>query len=95
MSHTIRPASVTLTAYNLGPDATEADFDAWASFVARWIDEAAGCYVVVDQHPFSNGPAADTIAAGCDEDEVAVREAVERLWEAWCGESSADAEVAS
>lgn len=38
---TVRPiVSITLFAASLGTEATEADFDAWAAYVAANIDDA-------------------------------------------------------
>lgn len=66
--------SITLTACNMG-DVTEADFDAWHRYVCDHIDEALGFEVhEVDQHPFANGPAKNTISGATDEQEEAIRE---------------------
>ena len=46
---------ITLSSANMGPQATEADFDAWVAYVAREIDEALGIDAEVDQFAFT-GP---------------------------------------
>jgi predicted DNA-binding helix-hairpin-helix protein len=77
--------TLTLTAYNLG-DATEADFDAFTSYVAEKIDDATGLNVTVEQHPFRSGPSTDTIVGATDEQQETIREAVESLWQSWCAQ---------
>ena len=80
--------SVTLTAYNLGPDATEADFDSFAAYVAEHIEGETGMNISVDQFPFANsGHAKDEISGATDSEARAIREALELLWEEWCSES--------
>ena len=88
MSTTRRTATVRLTAYNMGPYATEADFDAWVRYVAANIDEATGLDVTVDAFQFAGR------GAGGDEDEISgweteedretIGEALEALWERGC-----------
>lgn len=82
--------NVTLTAYNMGSEATEADFDAWASYVAEHIDEALDLTVEVDQHGFPGGPAEDTIqgATSDQRDEIRRYLAVDG-WEAFCSSMAA------
>jgi len=53
--------TVTLTAYNLAPGATKADFDAWTTYVTERIDGACGFVVQVDAFGFEVGPADDQI----------------------------------
>lgn len=82
---------VTLTAQNLGPDADEKAFDDWAAYVANNIDEASGVPVYsVDQYAFTGrnmGGSEDTIEGATDEQRVAIREALEALWERGCAEN--------
>lgn len=80
--------SVILTAQNMGPDATEADFDAWANYVAARASEWLGFEVDVDQHAFCGGPAADTIVGGTDEQRESLREALSHdLWDQACADA--------
>lgn len=84
--------TVTLTAYNLGPDATEAFFDEWAAYVASNLDEATGLDISVDQHAFTGrnaGGSEDTISGATDEQRETIREALSELWERGCAESFA------
>lgn len=76
--------AVTLTAYNMGPDATEADFDNWAAFVAERIDAACGFECEIDQAGFVGGPSRDVVADATDEQEETVREALRSIWDDWC-----------
>ena len=82
--------TVTLTAYNMGENATEADFDAFAAFVAARIDERVGFEVSVDQSSFRNGPAADEISGASDEQRETIREAIEAMWGDWCAQDQGD-----
>jgi hypothetical protein len=84
-----RTASVTLTAYNLGPNTREADFDAWVAYVAEHIDEATGLDVSVDAFAFTGrGAGGDKDNVSCDdEDRETIEEALEMLWERGCAES--------
>lgn len=79
--------TITLTAYNMGLEATEADFDAWHCFVTCEIGALFEEPVIVEQHPFSNGPASDTYELGDDPDgerSETMRACLEELWELWC-----------
>lgn len=79
--------TVTLTSYNMG-DATESDFDAWASFVAARIDDATGLDVTVDQARFGEA-GKDEIRGNVDDDMVeTVREALRDLWDAFCADGA-------
>ncbi len=77
---------IVLTAANMGPDATERDFDAWATYVVEHIDEALGFEVAeLEQHPFRSGPATDTIEGASDEQREAIRGYLGVTgWEAFC-----------
>lgn len=44
---------VRLSAAAMGPQTTEADYDAWARYVSEHIDEATGLVVEVDQAAFT------------------------------------------
>ncbi len=81
---------VTLTAYNLGPDATEQDFDDWASYVAEHIDEATGLDVTVEQFGFtgrSSGGSTDRVSGATSAQTETIREALAALWERGCDEN--------
>ena len=86
--------SITLTAYNMGNDATEADFDAWAAWVAANIDEALGLDIsAVDQFPFRstrNAQADDEVSGATEEQESAIKGWLSSDgWEAWCASTAA------
>lgn len=79
--------AVTLTAYNMGPDATEADFDSWAKFVNDAIDARCGFTVDVDQFAFvGSSSSRDRIANATDEQHDSIREAMVSLWDEWCAQ---------
>ena len=66
--------TITLTAYNMGPQTTEADFDAWRRYVCDHVDDALNVSVdSVDQHSFTGGPAEDTVTGGTEEQREAIR----------------------
>ena len=75
---------IILSSANLGPEADEAFFDAWASYVAEHVDEACGVDATVDQCRF--GEAGEDSISGASEDE---RETIRQWlsvdgWEAFC-----------
>ena len=78
---------ITLSAANLGPHATEADFDAWAAYVAKHIGKALGIEAEVDQYAFTgSGAAAEDCVGGSTAEQ---REEIRRWlsvdgWEAFC-----------
>lgn len=83
---------ITLSAANMGPYATEADFDAWAAYVDEHIGEATGLACDVEQAGFTGRTAipADEIDAPTNEQ----AETIERWlshegWGAWCASMSA------
>lgn len=89
-------ATVKLTAYNMGPEATEADFDNWVEFVNERIDEKCGFSVEVDAYPFARGQASDDISVGPrggDECRGTIVEALSTLWDDWCSEGAPGAAV--
>lgn len=88
------PITVTLTAYNMGPNTKEEDFDAWHAFVCNRIDKVADIiYVgVVGQHSFAAGPAEDTITGGTEEQREAIRPwLAHEWWDDFCAEQDARA----
>ncbi len=91
---------ITLTAYNMGPEATEADFDRWANHVTAYIEGALGLCagscgpcrcpsVEVDQHPFRGGPADDTISGATEGQAEEIRIYLESTGWEWCASSEA------
>lgn len=88
---TVRPlVSITLSA-NLGTDGTEADFDAWASYVSSHIDDALDIDATVEQAAFTGRNATSGDAVSCDDDDL--RETVEGWlshegWDAFCSQAA-------
>ena len=83
--------TITLTAYNMGPETTTEDFDAWRRYVCDHIDEALDVSVdSVDQHSFTGGPAEDTITGGTEEQREAIRSwLAHEGWDDFCAEHGA------
>lgn len=82
-----RPAiSITLTAYNMGPESTEEDFDHFAHYVAKHIDKRFGAPVAVEQFKFTGGPDHDAIDGADHEEEDSIHRIAEALWLDWCDE---------
>lgn len=92
--------TVKLTAYNMGDEATEEDFDKWVSFVGERIAAKCGFTVDVEAFNFESGPAEDLVTLGeaawevRDEKTATVREALEALWADWCSEGAPAAATA-
>lgn len=87
--------TITLGRSNLGPLATEDDFDAWRSFVENEIMEALDLSpyrVVVEQHPWSNPtnqPHEDEITGGSDEQHAAIKRWLDcEGWDRFCAEGN-------
>lgn len=93
---------ITLSAANLGPNATEEDFDRWAAYVAEHVETALSLpegTTEVDQARFSEGGddvviVRGSAADGGDRDEATIEEDIGRWlgnegWEAFCGEEAA------
>ena len=79
--------TVTLTAYNMGPDATEEDFDSFAAFVSDRIDDRTGLDVTVDQFRFAgSGQGRDAVSGANEEQERSIRETLAALWDEWCAQ---------
>lgn len=78
-------ATVTLTSYNMGDDATEADYNSWTEFVCRHIDERAGFEVNVEIERFGTA-GNDTFVGNLNEGQLEeLRHLVQiELWEEWC-----------
>lgn len=86
--------SIVLTAYNMGSEATEADFDAWAKYVGEHVEEACGIKLEsLDQYPFHSAHTAhdtDRVSGGGNEDNEAVRRwLANEGWEAFCADADA------
>ena len=77
--------SITLTSYNMGDNATEADYDSFIAYVCDGIDALCGFEVEVDSSPFGRGPASDAFD-GTDEQIETMRDAMRDLWDSWCAE---------
>lgn len=93
---------ITLTAANMGPDATEADFDRWAQWVAKNVEGQCDLPkggVFVDQFPFDGGDADDQVIVDSHgglttHDEASIEERVGEWlavdgWNAYCCGSAA------
>jgi leucyl aminopeptidase (aminopeptidase T) len=72
--------TVTLTAYNMGADTIEADFECWCDYVDEHLGEACGFAVNVERAPFTSGPASDVISNASDEQADTIREALREFW---------------
>ncbi len=89
---------ITLSSADLGPYATEADFDDWAGYVAAHVDERTGFDCSVDQARFG-APGDDVVRleylASADEaDIVAIRGVIADMWDDWCRkDASADTQM--
>ncbi len=77
------PATVTLTSYNMGGEATAADYDAWVRYVNEHIDERAGFTVQVDADRFGTA-GDDRISDADDAQREEIKEALRSLWDSWC-----------
>lgn len=75
----------------MGADATEADFDAWVSFVCDHIDDACGFEVDVDYRHRREVQSDVIVRAGDDETIRVIWEAKQALWDRWCAGERADA----
>lgn len=87
---------ITLSAASMGPNATEADFDAWATYVAEHIehvvDSTESVRVDVDQTAFSgpNAEPEDLVDGATDEQRETIRRYLSTdRWEVFCSETSA------
>lgn len=81
--------TVTLTSYNMGLDATEADYDLWVAYVCAKIDAACGFAVCVNADPFSGGGALDLIEHADDEQREKITDVLRDLWNEGCAVSFA------
>jgi hypothetical protein len=86
--------SVTLSAANMGDQATEADFDKWAAFCAEHLPTLSGlesATVEVDQFAFTGrGAEAEDKISGANEEQ---RETIKRFvsvdgWDSFCTDGS-------
>lgn len=83
---------IALSAANMDPNATEADFDAWATYICDHIDEATGLVCEVDQAAFTGrgAEAEDRIEGATDEQREAIRGWLSVTgWEAFCADAGA------
>lgn len=80
--------TITLGRDGMGDDASEADFEAWTSYVANRIDDLTGLDVTVDER--RRGDVQETaIDADDDVDEQSIHDAIETLWAEFCADPSA------
>lgn len=88
-------ATVKLTAYNTNFE-TEAEFDAWVSYVAAHIDDVTGLDVKVDSYAFTGRGAGGTDdeirtfsedLAICETHERIIESALCDLWDRACADS--------
>jgi predicted transcriptional regulator YdeE len=78
-----------LTSYNLGPNATEDDYDHWIGYVCQKINEVAGGGVVDEVEASRWGEAGeDRVTGATDEQKVDIKEALETLWQSFCAEGA-------
>lgn len=81
----IMSITVTLSAANMGQNATEADFAAWTAYVESNIERDLGFAIGVEQSGFTSGANDDRIVGATDEQ----RECIEAYlgqagWDAFC-----------
>jgi hypothetical protein len=84
---------ITLTAANMGPNAEEPDYEAWADYVTRHIDSAMG-FVVEDVDRIRWGrpmPAEDAIDGATEDQAGAIQRWLSNEgWDAFCSERDHD-----
>lgn len=82
--------TVTLSAANMGPNATENDFDAWAAYVNEHIEFSLGLgSVTVDQFGFTGRTSAteDQIDGATDEQADDITDYLDGWgWDAFCSD---------
>lgn len=86
--------TITLTAYNMGPQTTTEDFDAWHSYVIKNVAGALGLEQReidrVWQFAFDVGATEDRVDGGTEEQREAIRSwLAHEGWDAFCGERGA------
>lgn len=79
-------ATLTLGRDGMGPEADEADFDAWTTYVCGHIDEATGLDVAVEIRGARD--AQDDRIVADDEDRQTIDDALQSLWEAFCADTT-------
>jgi hypothetical protein len=79
---------IILGSGNMG-DVSEADYDAWTSYVAEHIDDRCG-FVVDEVLPRRFGETGDDSVRGATEEQrEIVNEALRALWDDFCADASA------
>lgn len=78
--------SLTLASGNMGPHATDADYDNWVEFVCEHVESLCGFDVDVDSRRFADGGDDRFCADGSDRDTI--RDALNTLWDRWCSEGA-------
>lgn len=76
-------ATLILGRDGMGELATEADYDAWVTFVCERIDDATGLDVNVEERGAQD--VQDDTIRGYAGDEQPIRDALETLWNEFCG----------
>jgi len=83
--------TITLSSANMGTSTTEADYDAWANYVTREIEEALDLgddvCIEVDQAPYGAG-GEDIVRGAGDRREAILSWLAVDGWEAFCADSS-------
>lgn len=84
---------VTLTAVNMGPLATEADYDAWAAFVEEHLEDAVGVGIgLVEQSPWRLAvkPFEDVVTGATEEQAAEIRQWLSGDgWNEFCADGAA------
>jgi hypothetical protein len=79
-------ATLTLGRDGMGPEADEADFDAWTTYVCEHIDEATGLDVAVEIR--GERDVQDDHIVADDDDRESIENALVTLWEAFCADTT-------
>lgn len=78
--------TVILTSYNMG-DVTEADYDAWVTFVSARIHVRPDLNITVEASPFGRGKSEDYISGYEDEDDrQSIQDTLQSLWDDFCAD---------
>lgn len=80
-------ATLTLGRDGMGPEADEAHFDAWTTYVCEHIDEATGLDVAVEVRGARDVQTDHVSPRGGVEDDT-ITAALVDLWEAFCADTS-------
>ena len=72
--------TITLSAYNTMIE-DQPEWDRWKSYVCEHLDAACGFEVNIDSFTIGRAPEQDRIDDATVEQELTIREAVQRLWD--------------